>query len=133
MKLIKNDYIIEGTPKEISEFLERGQKETSTESYEGKYIVTEDTIVSHVKATGMFGIGWYKAPKGTILEYARNACITNRAGTYHRPVFKDKNGIEVKVSLSDIKKYKPECMEDLMEKPLKELIEMAKSVSEKGE
>lgn len=134
MKLIKNDYVIEGAPKEINEFLRTqdiGKK--SIDNYEGKYIVTEDTIVSHVKATGMFGSGWYKAPKGTILEYARNAYITNTAGTYLRPVFKDKNGVEIKVSLSDIKKYKPECMEDLMKKPLKDLIEMAKCEYEKGE
>ncbi|WP_323709428.1 hypothetical protein [Mammaliicoccus sciuri] len=131
MKLIKNDYVIEGTPKEINEFLRtQDTGEKPTESYEGKYIVTEDTIVSHVKATGMFGMGWYKAPKGTILEYSRKAYITNTAGTYLRPVFKDKNGVEIKVSLSDIKKYKSESMEDIMEKPLKELIEMAKSVCE---
>lgn len=134
MKLIKNDYVIEGTPKEINEFLRtQDTGEKPTESYEGKYIITEDTIVTNIKATGMFGSRWYKAPKGTILEYSRNVYVTNTAGTHLRPVFKDKNGVEIKVSLCDIKKYQPENMEDLMEKPLKDLIEMAKSVCEKGE
>ena len=67
--------------------------------------------------------------------YSKPAGLYKRTGALKQSVIlsKKSNGVEVKVSLSDIKKYKPERMEDLMEKPLKDLIEMAKSVCEKGE
>lgn len=136
MKLIKNDYVIEGTPKEINEFLESERKgklsKEVVNSNVRKYIVTQDTVLFYVNKPSMFDRG-YNAPEGTILEYVRNAYITNTAGTNLRAIFKDKNDVEVTVPLRDIREYKPESMKDLMGKPLEELIEMAKSEYEKGE
>ncbi|WP_323705931.1 hypothetical protein P3U41_05890 [Mammaliicoccus sciuri] len=135
MKLIKNDYVIEGTPKEINEFLESNCNETQNNGYKGDYILTEDIILFYRKQEyieGNFINPHYIAPKGTKLTYLRDYVVGSLGKI--QPVFKNMEGAEVVVTISDrksLEKYKPESVEDLMEKPLKDLIEMAKSVYEK--
>lgn len=153
MKLIKNDYIIEGTPKEINEFLERGQKETSSKVNNNsvsndKFILTRDAYLFYKDPYNNqhngrcnryehFPNRCFLAPKGTVLEhidYKFYDLFGKRLKT-PEPVYKDKDGVEVIIPISDradgvIKKIEIESLSDLMEKPLKELIEKAKSVFE---
>lgn len=156
MKLIKNDYIIEGTPKEINEFLESELKEESSKVNNNsvskdKFILARDAYLFYVNPYDNPHNGrWnrdkhlpnrcFLAPKGTILEHVGYRYYDMFGKKLSAPlrVYKDISGIEVTVSLSDkmdgaIKKIETESMSDLMEIPLKELIEMAKSVFEKGE
>lgn len=134
MKLIKSDYVIEGTPKEINEFLESNCNGTQYSGYNGDYILTEDITLFYRKKEHIedrLFHSCYKASKGTKLTYLRNDVVGNLGKI--QPVFKNMEGAEVVVAISDrksLEKYKPENMEDLMEKPLKDLIEMAKSVCE---
>lgn len=156
MRLIKNDYVIEGTPKEINEFLESEHKEITSEVNNNcvsndKFILTRDTSLCYENPYNnphnSFGMSrknfpkrWFWASKGTILEHVgfRNHDLFGKRLKTPTPIYKDKDGVEVTIPYADrldgaIKKIEAESLSDLMEIPLKELIEMAKSVFEKGE
>lgn len=156
MKLIKNDYVIEGTPKEINEFLESEHEEKSSKVNDNcvsnkKFILTRDAYLFYKDPFNNPHNGrcnryehlpnrCFLALKDTILEHIDTEYHDSSGKRLNTPmpIFKDKDGVEVKIPFSDradgvIKKIGTESLSDLMEKPLKDLIEMAKSVCEKGE
>lgn len=156
MKLIKNEYIIEGAPKEINEFLEseheeKGSKVNNNCVSNDKFILTRDTTLCYENPFNKTHNGismsrknfpkrWFWAPKGTILEHVdfRYHDSSGKRLKVISPIFKDKDGVKVTVPYIDrldgaIKNIETESLSDLMEKPLKDLIEMAKSAYEKGE
>ncbi|WP_204256732.1 hypothetical protein [Mammaliicoccus sciuri] len=148
MKLIKNDYVIEGTPKEINEFLERGQKETSSKVNNNcvsndKFILTRDATLCYLNpfnnphndicmSRRNFPKRLFEAPKGTILEHVgfRYNDLLGKRLKSPSPIFKDKDGVEVSIPISDlengvIKKVGTESLSELMEKPLSEWLKMS--------
>lgn len=120
MRLFKDNYIIEGTPLEIQEFLNADKKPKDT--YKGDYVLTEDTLVfyTNIDSTGSsitFYNGFtelpkrgYIATKGTVLKYVRHGYKDNvehdpRVKTL-LPIFENERGTEVIVPISYINEGK---------------------------
>lgn len=148
MKLIKNDYVIEGTPKEINEFLESEHEEKSSKVNNNcisndKFILTRDATLCYVNPFNNphndicmshrnFPKRLFQAPKGTILEHVgfRYYDLLGKRLKSPSPIFKDKDGVEVSIPISDmengiIKKVETGSLSDLMEKPLSEWLKMS--------
>ena len=158
MKLIKNDYIIEGTPKEIDEFLENENKGNSSKVnnnnnnyiYNEKFILTRDTTLCYENLFNNPHNGicsyrehlpkrWFWAPKGTILEHIdfRYYDLFGKRLKVPSPIFKDKDGVEVTIPYIDrfdgaIKKINEGSLSDLMGKVKEEIKEPTKGDGNKG-
>lgn len=128
MRLFKDNYVIDGTPLEIQEFLSVGRDKKSKDTYKGDYVLTEDTLVFYasIGSTGSnitFYNGFTELPKrgytaseGTILRYVRHGYQDNvehdpRVKTL-LPIFENKQGTEVIVPLSYINEGKLKSYEN---------------------